>query len=177
MSNQQKIEAVRDACDDIETLSRNIDAQVKALRVITDQIRDDGSADAATAAQVLFYVKNSHAVADRAVKDMYAVRDFLDKTIVPAKMEEQGIDMLRIPELARSFSRQSKMSASFLDKQKGFEWLRGIGQGDIIQETVNAGTLASFCRNMILEEGVDPPDDVVKVTTYHTTGINKYTPK
>ena len=62
-------------------------------------------------------------------------------------------------------------------KDKGFKWLRENGLGDLISETVNAGTLASAMRNMILDQGIEPPDDVIKVTTYKATSINKYTPK
>lgn len=158
-------------------IASGLSASVLELKKAVDKLRDDPQANPATAAKVLFAVKDAHAQLDAAVKQLYAVRDFLDKVIVPTKMDEAGVDMVRVPELARSFSKQNKMSASFLDKEKGFEWLRSIGQGDIIQETVNAGTLASFCRNMILEEGIEPPDDVVKVSTYSTTSINKYTPR
>ena len=52
-----------------------------------------------------------------------------------------------------------------------------IEQGDMIQETVNAGTLSAFIRNMILEQGIDPPEDIVKVSTYSTTSMVKYRPK
>ena len=150
---------------------------IQELKVTIEKLRDDPQANAATAARALYAIKEAHAQLDASVKSLYHIRDMLDKIIVPAKMDDEGIDMVRVPELARSFSKQSKLSASFVDKEKGYEWLRSIGQGDIIQETVNAGTLASFVRNMILEDGIEPPEDVVKVSPYNTTGINKYTPK
>lgn len=155
----------------------DLTASLIELRGTVDKLRDDPQVNAAVAARVLFVLKEAYAQLDAATKQLYAIRDLLDKTIVPTKMDAEGVDMVRVPEIARSFSKQNKMSASLIDKEKGFEWLRSIGQGDIIQETVNAGTLAAFVRNMIIEEGVDPPEDVVKVNTYNTTGINRYTPK
>jgi hypothetical protein len=167
----------RNLCQQVDDHDMSISMLVTSVKKLVDDLRDDATANSATAATVLFHIKNTHASLDKTVKMLYAVKDLLDKTVVPAKMEADGVDMVRVPELARSFSKQTKYSASFIDKEKGFEWLRDIGQGDIIQETVNAGTLASFCRNLILEQGVDPPEDVVKVTTYDAIGINKYTPK
>lgn len=178
MTNQQRYyETTNDTCDGIAHSADDLATTIEGLKDLVERLRDDAGANAATAARCLLAIKETHAKLDAATKSLYRVRDFLDKSIVPTKMEAEGVDMVRIPELGRSFSKQSKMSASFIDKQAGFEWLRSIGQGDIIQETVNAGTLASFVRNMIIEEGIDPPEDVVKVTSYNTTSINKYTPK
>lgn len=128
-------------------------------------------------ARALLSIKEAHKELDTAVKKIYHVKDALEKFAVPTRLEMMDLDSIRVPEVARSFSVQNKMSASFLDKEKGYEWLREIGQGDIIQETVNAGTLTSFVRNMILDEGIDPPDDIVKVSEYKTISIAKYTPK
>lgn len=164
-------------CHEISRGAATLAPLVEETRALVELLRDDSSATSTSAAYALFHVKNAHAELDDVIKALYHVRDFLDKVVVPARMDAEGTDMVRIPELARSFSKQNKMSASFLDKEAGFKWLRDLGQGDLIQETVNAGTLASFVRNLITEQGIDPPEDVVKVTTYSTTSINKYTPK
>lgn len=163
--------------NDIALIAHDLKRSTVELRQAAEQMNNDAKANSVTAAQSFFFIKEAYSQLDEAVKMLYAVKDFLDKAVVPSKMEADGVDMVRIPELARSFSKQSRMSASFLDKEGGFKWLRDIGQGDIIQETVNAQTLASFVRSMIIEEGVDPPADIVKVSTYNTTSINKYTPK
>lgn len=125
----------------------------------------------------LFHLSNLHAQIDAITKKIYHMKDLYDKTVVPSKMDEEGIDLLRIPELARSFSRQQRMSASMVDKEKAFEWVRSMGQDDIIQTTINASTLASFCRNLMEEQGIEPPPDAVKLNIYYATGVNKYTPK
>lgn len=172
-----KIEQISESCKIIaETLAKLL-PEIQKIKDLTDGVRDDPTMRAANAATALFMVKGAHDAVDAAKKAIYKPKDFLDKVIVPEKMEADGVDQVRVPSIARSFSVQDKMSASFVDKEAGFEWLRGLGQGDMITETVNAGTLTAYVRNLILEEGIDPPEDVVKVSQYKATGMNKYMPK
>lgn len=124
-----------------------------------------------------FYIKTLHGTIDGILKNIGRVKEALDKGILPEKMDLAGLDLFRVPGVARSFSVQERISASVIDKPKAFSWLRGIGQGDLITETVNAGTLSSFVKNLMVDEGIEPPDDAIRVNTYRTTSINKYTPK
>lgn len=124
-----------------------------------------------------FSLKNLHEQMDILVKKVYHMKDGLEKKTVPAVMENHNTDMVRVPELRRSFSINEKVSATFLDREAGYNWLREIGQGDIITETVNAGTLSALVRSLQLEQGIDPPEDVVKVSRYKAVSVNKYTPK
>ena len=101
----------------------------------------------------------------------------LDKHLIPLRLKDAGLDLIRVAAVARSFYVVTKTSATMLDKVRGFDWLRANGQGDIIQETVNAGTLSAFCRSLILEQGIEPPSDIIKVSTYDTTSMTKYRPK
>lgn len=142
-----------------------------------DGIKDDTSYKSSDMAAALFLTKELYDQIDKQVKRIYHVKDALSKHFLPKRLEDEGLDMVRIPSLGRSFSIRDMLSASFIEKQAGFDWLRSIGQGDIVQETVNAGTLSSFIRNMILEEGMEPPAEIVKVSTYKDTSITKYTPK
>jgi hypothetical protein len=125
----------------------------------------------------LFQIVETHSAIDAVVKKVYHVKDRIDKSIMPTRLADFDLDMVRVPEIARSFSVLDKMSASLVDKVEGFKWLRANGLGDLVQETVNAGTLAAAMRNLILEQGIDPPPEIVKVSTYKATSVNKYTPK
>lgn len=152
------------------------------LANIADRIENllDGDIDKyelADVATFFFQLKTQYEELDRARKKFFHLVERLNKGIIPARMDLAGTDMLRVPEIARSFSKQEKMSASTVDKDALFEWLRDIGQEELIQETVNSGTLASFCRRMMLDEGIEPPEDAVKLTTYNVIGVTKYTPK
>lgn len=169
--------AVNGALRKLQQASIDLKPIVEELKDVFDKASSDPTVEASKLAEMLLLVTEVHQEIDKSVKIVYGVKDRMNKHVMPTRMEEMGVDMLRIPELGRSFSRQQKMSATFVDKERGFDWLREIGQGDLITETVNAGTLTSFCRNLILEEGIDPPEDAVRVTSYYATGINKYTPK
>lgn len=142
-----------------------------------DDLKNTSTAAPSEIAEFYFFIKSAYESIDKDVKRVYHVMDMISKFLLPERLQANGLDAIRVPSISRFFSIQSKTSASFLDKEKGFEWLRSIGQEEVIQETVNAGTLAALCRNLILEQGIDPPADIVKVSTYDTTSMVKYTPK
>ena len=101
----------------------------------------------------------------------------MDKFILPTKFDASDLDLIRIPELARSFYPTTKYSAKTLDKEELMKWLRDLGQDALISETVNSSTLAGFLKERMLEEGIDPPEEIVQLTTYKSIGSSKYTPK
>lgn len=162
------------ALEALATMARDAAAQVEKAG---DDLKNTSTAAPSEIAEFYFYVKIAYENIDKDIKRVYHVMDMVGKFLLPERLQANGLDAIRVPSIARSFSIVSKTSASFLDKEKGFEWLRSIGQEEVIQETVNAGTLAALCRNLILEQGIDPPADIVKVSTYNTTSMVKYTPK
>lgn len=170
--DQNMIEAVADLGKTIEFL----DKDAVRLQGMSDAFRDDGTVKPSTLAEFYFHVHALHEQADNAVKKLYHVKDFLNKSLIPQRLKDAGLDAIRVPAVARSFSIVTKTSATMVDKERGLEWLREQGQGEMIQETVNAGTLSAFCRNLILERGIDPPDDIIKVSTYDTLSMVKYKP-
>lgn len=149
----------------------------KLVEDLTEGMKNDGTIAPATCAEFYFHLDTAYDAADTARKRVYHVNDMMNKHLIPTRLKDAGLDLIRVASVARSFSVVTKTSATLLDKEKGFEWLRSIGQGDIIQETVNAGTLSAFCRSLLLEQGIDPPQDIVKVSTYDTTSMTKYRPK
>lgn len=100
-----------------------------------------------------------------------------ERGVLPAKLVEAEIETVRVPELGRSFTYNIKYSASIIDKDKGYAWLRERGAGDIITETVNAGTLSGYLKSLVVDEGIDPPEDIFKFASYKLIGSSKYTPK
>jgi len=159
--------------DTLSHLTKNADDCEAWLK----EVRDDKSIPLVEVIKDYWRLKGLHEELKAAVTRIYNVMNSLEKGEIPARMTDAELDMVRIPELARSFSLRIMTSASMLDKDKAFEWVRGLGHEDLIQETINSGTLAAFCRNLMLEQGIEPPDDVIKVTTYNTIGSAKYTPK
>ena len=171
--NQDMIEATADFGKALEFLEKDAAAIVK----LGDALKDDPAVKPATLAEFYFHLRELHERADAAVKAVYHVHDMLNKFLIPTRLKDNGLDAIKVPAVARSFSIVTKTSASFIDKDAGLAWLRETGNGDMIQETVNAGTLAAFCRNLVLEKGIDPPPEIVNMKTYDTTSMVKYRPK
>jgi hypothetical protein len=165
------------AIERLEAATRALEAAAKDVEGAFETMKNDGTVPPAEIAEFYFYAYETYEQTDLAAKRVYHVKDGLSKFLIPERLRAQGMDGIRVPSIARSFGITTKTSASLLDKERGFEWLRKIGQGDVIQETVNASTLSALVRNMILEHGIDPPGDIVKVSTYAITSMVKYKPK
>lgn len=156
---------------DVNLLEDSVDAIVKA-----HEGTDYDNMEITAIAKEYWRLKGLHDRAKKAVTLVYHIVNAFDKGIFPGQLEKRDLDMIRIPELARSFSIRTNTSASMIDKERAFEWLREHGHGDLVQETVNSGTLASFARSLQIDEGIDLPDDIFKVATYNSIGSAKYNP-
>lgn len=161
--------------DRIRNAALHLEEVADQLTTLVDEIEAMGTVE--ETCTVYVGLKEAYDALDAARKRVYKQKDRMDKGIVPAKLESAGTDKVRIPGLAKSFYILPKMSASFIDKDAGFKWLQDQGAEDLIQPTVNASTLSSYVKNLINEEGIDPPEDIVKLNMYNTTGMSKYTPK
>jgi hypothetical protein len=111
-------------------------------------------------------------------KQLCGLFERLNKQVLPAMMEKEGIDKLQIPEVARSFYPLDKYSAAIGEnKDATFKWLRSVGAGDLIIETVHAQTLAAFLKDKLINENVSPPEGTCTLHQYKIIGMSKYTPK
>lgn len=128
-------------------------------------------------AKYYFALKAVYEDLDAARKRMYHLVDKLNKFTIPERLEREDLDKIQVPDIARSFYILPKVSAKVQDKDKLKDWLVARGDGDLVQETVNAGTLAAHLRKLLEDQGVEAPVDVVVLNTYNTTGMSKYTPK
>ncbi len=122
-------------------------------------------------------IKDAYDALDKARKALYHVIDLQNKGVLPERFAALEIDKVRVPQIGRSFYPLVKMSASFVDRDKGYEWLRSVGMEGLITETVNSSALTAHVKDMIDNHGIEPPDDIVKVNTYSTIGSSKYNPK
>lgn len=168
MSNLSTLMRLDEGAIRLDNLADEIEREI-------NELEQNGKAN--DVAAYFFALREAYTKLDASRKKVYAQKDRIDKHLLPAKMEAIDVDLLRMPDLGRSFSKQTKYSASFIDKAAGYEWLREIGSDALITETVNAGTLASFVKNRMIEEGLDPPEDIVNFKSYHVIGVTKYTPK
>lgn len=158
----------------LEQLAEALNATADVIEKVVEECEE---ATLVEAAKTFWHLKQGYDAVDKARKRIYALQDKMDKFVLPTKFDASDLDLIRIPELARSFYPTTKYSAKTLDKEELMKWLRDLGQDALISETVNSSTLAGFLKERMLEEGIDPPEEIVQLTTYKSIGSSKYTPK
>ena len=156
----------------------DIAAAISATVGVAETAMADAEKEGLVPLLKLYYaLKEGYALLDTARKEVYALLDKHEKFVLPKMFDEGDLDLVRIPELARSFYPQTKYSAAVGDKDKLFAWLRELGQGELISETVNSSTLAGFLKSKLLDEGIEAPEEIARLTSYKAIGSSKYTPK
>jgi hypothetical protein len=66
-----------------------------------------------------------------------------------------------------------RWSASIIDKDAGFQWLRNNNHEGLITETVNSSTLSAFAKDMFVNHNLELPEDIFKVGQMTITSITK----
>lgn len=160
-----------------ETLDKAVDSLILAADQLQKALDAAQEAGLVPTVKAYYAADQKYKLLDTARKKIYALLDAVDKGVLPKLFDDNDLDLVRVPELARSFYPTTKYSAKTIDKEKLMDWLRQEGQEELISETVNSSTLAGFLKDRMLSEGIDPPSDIVELTTYKTIGSSKYTPK
>ena len=123
-----------------------------------------------------------------AITHYAAFRDLLDALKTRTSALEKHAQSLSYQTLPTMFTNQNvktinvvgvgrvtinvRWNATMPDKEKGMEWLRSTGNGGLIIETVNAGTLTAFAKAEALS-GHPLPESIFKVGTAQFTSITK----
>lgn len=108
---------------------------------------------------------------DDALKNINAHYDVLRIELIPAKMEEEGIERIAIEGIGR-VSLTADMYVGVTDKTGLFDWLRKHKLGSLIKEQVPSATLKAFVKNRIIK-GAPVPTELVKVTPFTRASITK----
>lgn len=159
----------------LDDVTAQLEEVANTLETYVDNLSKKG--DLIATLTTFSHLKDSYKSLDAARKRIYKQYDYMDKAIVPAALEASGMDKVRVPDLGKSFYTLTKYSASIRDKEGLFKHLRDAGDGDLIQETLNSGTMATYLKGKLLDEGVELPEELVVLTSYNATGSSKYTPK
>lgn len=119
------------------------------------------------------YVKHRDIKADLKEHDTtnQKIFDLIRKKLIPEKMEEMGIDNVKLKDIGR-VSIRGEIYASINDKSAGYAWLRENGHEDLIRDDVNHSTFKAFCKEQI-QLGVELPDELFKITPYDMAVITK----
>jgi hypothetical protein len=143
-------------------------------------IPDSGSADIApgifTLADKLRALKEEKKALEGREKEVNAEIDSVNEQMVSYMVDEE---LQNFDRGGNKFYLTRKVYASAVPEKKPdlFSWLRKEGHGDMIQETVNAQTLAAFVRELLDENEDDKlPEDLdplLNVTKKQTVGMRK----
>lgn len=120
--------------------------------------------------------KDQYEAADKARKAIGELIESLSRATIPEMMEEQGVKTTTITYdegVNYRFTVAQRASCSMSDKEAGIQWLKDQGHGGMVQETVNAGTLAAFAKDYIATEGKDLPTEMFKFSMMAYTSITK----
>ena len=167
---------------DLNKLATAMNNAIDALAQIEFQDVPDLSALSLEDALIAYFnFQDMYKRLDALRKVVYHRKDLMDKVVIPKILEDGGVQdgiKIRINEnQGINFRVATKTSARVVDKEKLYAWLRERGDGDIITETVNAGTLASMLKHLLLDEGIEAPEGTVELKTYNGVGMTKYKPK
>ena len=109
--------------------------------------------------------------AENALKRINAWYDVLRYEAIPTKMDDEGIENIRIEGIGR-VGLTADMFVSVKDKQGLFHWLEQEGMDDIIQPSVNAGTLKAFVKSR-MKDNLPVPDEFLNINPVTRASITK----
>ena len=159
----------------VETLNK-LNGIVASLMEITGAIRQETNEVVASRdhVQVIKHYDNFRK-ATHLIKEsreaLSQLEERLSREFIPDVMRANNIKSTTIEGVGR-VSLGTRWSASILDKEAGFEWLRGSDNGGVIQETVNAQTLGALAKELSTLN-IDLPQDIFKTSVMTYTSITK----
>jgi len=195
-----------------EALLAAVEGTVEGLEIellkIVSEIRPPKTDDTNDASIASFYspvgvvgtakiAKRVYDLKDRisSLKTLFeSLNDMFAKNVLPELIAEEELQSpVKVAGVAKLVLRNELYVQNVAaDDQKFFDWLIGIGQSDLIKETVNASSLKSSVKAVMkmnnellaLEEnrgkevseiaGYTPiPEDILKVTPYQMVTFNK----
>tara|TARA_R110000772_G_scaffold268452_1_gene395568 strand:+ start:13297 stop:13800 length:504 start_codon:yes stop_codon:yes gene_type:complete len=109
--------------------------------------------------------------ADSVKKQLGKMYDDLRVIQIPTKMDDEGIESQKITDLGLLMLTDD-LRVKVEDKEAEFEWLETTLNGDLIQDTVNAGSLKALLRRR-LKAGEEVPSDIFTVTPFTRASIKK----
>ncbi len=127
-----------------------------------------------------FRLKTLTEVLNDCLKDINKYKTYLQYTHLPKMMNDNNVKTITVESINARFSKSSKLSVKGNPnvgysgeelQAKIFEWLREVGAGSLIKETVNAASLSAFAKNLIEVEGKDLPEDLFEVSTSESVSV------
>jgi hypothetical protein len=118
-------------------------------------------------------LKTKYELLDEQRKRIYEQIETVSRKTIPEMMEEQGIKTITLDDIGYRFTVQQRFSVSMPDKDAGMIWLRKNGLENLIQETVNAGTLTAAAKKRVEQDGLDMPPELFNMSYMAITSMTK----
>ncbi len=155
---------------------RDLHLACQALVEVVAAVREDTKAVMATDDPIevvkhfdqLRKINADNKVSREALGEM---EEILSRNQIPELFDKRSLKTINIEAVGR-VTVSYKWSASIIDKDRGYEWLRTNGYESLITETVNASTLSAFAKELV-QDGSELPDDIFKVGQNPYTSITK----
>ena len=174
MTIDQVTDAIQDATTLLTRASNALSDVINRVRSITDE--HDGSnlqtGKLEDACRYFFLVTESYLDLDEVRKEISMQLSLLSRDVIPAIMEERKVRNLTLDDIQRQFVKSVRVTASMVDKDQAFDWLRANGKGEMITQTVNSSSLSAFANQYLEEHQKDLPD-CFKLSTMTLTQIRK----
>lgn len=159
-----------------ETLS-NLNGVVRGLQLVTSQVRDDTNAAIASKDHIIIIrhyddLRKATEQIKEARKALDGIEEHLSREDVPDILRDNKIKTITVEGVGR-VTISHRWSASMLDKEAGIRWLKDHDMAGIVQETVNAQTLAAHAKALMEGPGTELPADIFKVGQMAYTSITK----
>lgn len=110
---------------------------------------------------------------DMELKGVTAEHEYLSKIAIPEKFAGEGIKNMRVEGIGRiSLRPDIYASVKAGRKERAYLWLKDIGSGSLIQDSVPPSTLKAFLKARIIS-GDEIPEDLFNATAYTVATITK----
>ena len=111
--------------------------------------------------------------ADFIKKEMQKAYDHLSINVVPERMEDEGVEIMKIADVGRLQVKDDIYCSVPADNKSAVQaWLKKSGNGSLIAPTVNASTFKAFVKGCI-KDNEEWPEELIKVTPYSRATVVK----
>ena len=108
------------------------------------------------------------------LKEIQKAYDVMRLETIPQMCEEAGVEGMKVEGVGSLIlTGDMYVNIPAASREDTHTWLRDMGYGDLIKETVNSSTLKSWAKGMV-ERGDDLPDEeMIKMTPFTRASIRK----
>lgn len=160
--------AHRDTVKRVETAKTWVEALVRLF----DQTARD-STNAVDVSRMFVQLRDLDDRLDEICKTVDRLKQFLSVTRLPEMFADADMTNVSLADVGARVTLTHRTSASMVDAELAFEWLRANGFGDAIKSTVQSNTLARVVKEFSEEHAKDPPPEAIKVTVLPYVTKNK----